>query len=218
MLADPAALHAVVAGREGVAAGIRPGGTLIEMSTVGPGAVRELSTLLPTGVGLLDAPVLGSISEAESGSLEIFVGGDEALVARWEPLLSELGRPLRAGPLGAGAAAKLVANAALLGTVSLLGETLALSDALGLDRDRAFEVLALTPLAAQSERRRPAIESGEYPPRFRLSLARKDADLIRDSAPARLELPEAVRRRFAEAEERGLGDADYSAVLRSILD
>jgi 3-hydroxyisobutyrate dehydrogenase/2-hydroxy-3-oxopropionate reductase len=81
-------------------------------------------------------------------------------------------------------------------------------------------VLAATPLDAQAERRRPAIDSGDYAPRFRLPLARKDADLVRASADAAgLDLPalEAARAHLAAAEAAGLGDEDYSAVLKHIL-
>jgi 3-hydroxyisobutyrate dehydrogenase-like beta-hydroxyacid dehydrogenase len=214
MVADPAALAEVTEGPEGVAAAA--GGTMIEMSTVGPAAVARLASALPEGAGLLDAPVLGSRAEAEAGSLRIFVGGPEPLVERWTPLLSVLGSPMHVGPLGAGAAAKLVANTTLVGTIGVLGEALALADGLGLSREKAFEVLASTPLAAQAERRREALEADEYPPRFALYLARKDADLVLE-AGGELRLTEAVRSWLAEAEEAGWGDRDYSAVLAWIL-
>jgi 3-hydroxyisobutyrate dehydrogenase-like beta-hydroxyacid dehydrogenase len=220
MVSDPHALRAVTEGPAGVAAGVGGSATVIEMSTVGPGAVSRLASMLPAGTGLLDAPVLGSISEAESGSLRIFVGGPASLVERWTPLLSALGSPIHVGPVGAGAAAKLAANVTLLGVLGVLGEALALAQGLGLSRDAAFEVLASTPLAAQAERRRPAIETGEYPARFRLSLARKDADLIADAARASgidLLLGEAVEKWFAGADDAGWGNQDYSTVLAWIL-
>jgi 3-hydroxyisobutyrate dehydrogenase-like beta-hydroxyacid dehydrogenase len=220
MVSDPLALRAVTEGPAGVAAGVGGSATVIEMSTVGPEAVSRLASVLPAGTGLLDAPVLGSISEAESGSLRIFVGGPASLVERWTPLLSALGSPIHVGPVGAGAAAKLAANVTLLGVLGVLGEALALAQGLGLSRDAAFEVLASTPLAAQAERRRPAIETGEYPARFRLSLARKDADLIADAARASgidLLLGEAVEKWFAGADDAGWGNQDYSAVLAWIL-
>jgi 3-hydroxyisobutyrate dehydrogenase/2-hydroxy-3-oxopropionate reductase len=103
--------------------------------------------------------------------------------------------------------------------LGVLGEALALADALGVSRDAVFEVLSKTPIAAQAERRRSALESGNYPPRFRLSLARKDAGLIVDAASAAgadLRLAAAVQTWMAEAEEAGLADADYSAVLAYI--
>jgi len=127
---------------------------------------------------------------------------------------------MHVGELGSGAAAKLVANSTLFAVICALGEAVALGEELGLSRDRIFDVLAATPLAAQAERRRQAIESGSYPPRFKLSLARKDAELVLAAAKEAgvdLRLAEAARTWFAEAEESGLGALDYSAVLARLL-
>jgi 3-hydroxyisobutyrate dehydrogenase-like beta-hydroxyacid dehydrogenase len=220
MVSDPTALWAVVKGPNGIAAAADGSLTAIEMSTVGPAAVAQLESLLPEGTGLLDAPVLGSLSEAEAGDLKIFVGGPEPLVNRWTPLLSVLGDPVHVGPLGSGSAAKLVTNSTLFGVLATLGEALALAQGLGLARDKTFEVLATTPLAAQAERRRAAVESGEYPRRFALSLGLKDLDLIAEAAAESgidLRVGAAARAWFAEAEAAGWGDRDYSAVLAWML-
>jgi 3-hydroxyisobutyrate dehydrogenase len=220
MVADPDALQSVTEGSSGLAAGAGPSVTVVEMSTVGPDAVSRLAAALPAQTGLLDAPVLGSVAEAEAGSLQIFVGGPEALAERWMPLLSVMGSPIHVGRLGAGASAKLVANATLLGVLGVLGEALALAQALGLSRRAAFDVLAATPLAAQAERRRPSIESGSFPARFALSLARKDAELIGNAAVAGgvdLRVLAAVREWLVDAQEAGWGDQDYSALLAWML-
>jgi 3-hydroxyisobutyrate dehydrogenase-like beta-hydroxyacid dehydrogenase len=172
MLANPAALREVTKG-------IEPK-VLIEMSTVGPDAIHELAKSIPN---LLDAPVLGSRSEAEQGTLHVFVGGPQELFERHQSLLATLGTVHHVGELGAGASAKLVANSTLFGTLGLLGEALRLAQRLGLSREAAFEVLATTPIAAQAERRRAALDANDYPPRFALSLARKDADLVTAAAP-----------------------------------
>ncbi|MGK5441454.1 NAD(P)-dependent oxidoreductase [Micromonospora sp. URMC 105] len=219
MLSGPAALQEVVEGPQGIAAGATDSTTLAEMSTVGPPAVRRLAAMLPDGVGLLDAPVLGSVTEAESGSLRIFVGGPEELAQRWMPLFGALGSPMHVGPLGAGAAAKLVANSTLFGVLAVLGEALALADGLGLPRDIAFNVLSGTPVGAQADRRRPAIESDDFPLRFALSLAHKDADLVvaaAESANVEMPVAAAARQWVVAAQEAGLGDRDYSAVLAHI--
>jgi 3-hydroxyisobutyrate dehydrogenase-like beta-hydroxyacid dehydrogenase len=220
MLADPAALWAVVEGPEGIAAGVDNSTTVIEMSTVGPAAVSRLALLLPPEKGLLDAPVLGSLLEVEAGSLQIFVGGPEALVERWTPVFSALGTPLHVGPLGAGAAAKLVANSTLFGSVTVLGEAVALAQGLGLSPETTFEVLAATPVAGQAERRREAIETGEYLIRFPLSLAVKDADLVAEAAAGagvELRAAAAARSWLADAAEAGWSDRDYAEVLAWIL-
>src|SRR6266480_2455207 len=219
MVADPRALTDVTEGPEGVAAGVGEGTTVIQMSTVGPESVSRLASLLPEEA-LLDSPVLGSVSEVEAGTLNVFVGGRPELVRRWTPLLSTLGTTVHVGPVGAGTAAKLIANTTLVGVIGVLGEALALADGLGLSREAAFDVLGKTALAGQAERRRSAIDSGEYPPRFALYLARKDADLILEAAArtgTELRLTSAAGEWLADAEEAGLGEADYSAVLARIL-
>jgi 3-hydroxyisobutyrate dehydrogenase/2-hydroxy-3-oxopropionate reductase len=126
---------------------------------------------------------------------------------------------MHVGPLGSGAAAKLVANTTLFGTLTVLGEALALADGLGLERDVAFDVLAMTPLGAQAERRRPALESGEFPLRFELALAAKDLRLIRQAAAEAgvdVRTLEAALAWFEQATSEGWGDRDYSAILARI--
>src|SRR5437870_2015559 len=221
MVTDPAALHAITEGPDGIVTGVGGSATAIEMSTVGPEAVARLASVLPDGVGLLDAPVLGSRSEAEAGSLHIFVGGPASLFEQWQPLLAHLGSPIHVGPVGAGAAAKLVANSTLFGTIGVLGEALALADALGLSRNTAFDVLSRSPLGEQAERRREAIEAGDYRPRFPISLAHKDAELVAAAAAASridLRLAEAARSWLADADTASWGERDYAAVVAWILE
>jgi 3-hydroxyisobutyrate dehydrogenase-like beta-hydroxyacid dehydrogenase len=221
MVADPQALQEVTEGPNGVAAGASEATTLIQMSTVSPAAVKRLESVLePTGAGLLDSPALGSLTEVESGTLTIFAAGPDELVERWTPLLSVLGSVLRLGSVGAGTAAKLVANSTLLGVMTVLGEALALAKRLGLPQDVAFDVLAATPVGPQAERRRSAIETGEFPLRFALSLALKDAELIREAAEAtgvELKVALAAREWLEEAAEASWRDKDYSAILAWML-
>lgn len=220
MVADPAALAAVSEGADGIAAGASASTVVVQMSTAGRAAVERLAAALPEGAQVLDAPVLGSLVEAESGTLRIFAGGPAELVERLEPVLSRLGSVLHVGDVGAGSAAKLVANGTLFAVLGALGEALALAEGLGLERDVAFQVLAATPLAAQAERRRPAIESGEYPPRFELALALKDANLVAEAAAqagVELRVGEAARSWLADADASGLGRRDYAAALERIL-
>jgi len=220
MVADPRALVDVTEGTDGVVGGLGEGTTLIQMSTVGPDSTSRLAALLPAGA-LLDSPVLGSVAEVESGTLSVFLGGAPEPVEHWLAVLSTLGTVFHLGPVGAGTAAKLVANTTLVGVIGVLGEALALAERLGLSRDAAFEVLGKTALAGQAERRRSAVESGKCPPRFALYLARKDADLILEAAAKtglELRLTKAADEWLAEAENAGLGDKDYSAVLARILE
>jgi 3-hydroxyisobutyrate dehydrogenase-like beta-hydroxyacid dehydrogenase len=218
MVADPAALQAVTEGSDSVATGADESTLVVNMSTVGPAAVRRLADVLPDHVPVLDAPVLGSLPEAESGSLTIFVGGAAPDLERAMPVLQQLGSPIHVGALGAGSAAKLIANFTLFGVLAVIGEAIAAADALGLARGAAFEVLEATPVAAQAERRRPAIEADEYPARFALELASKDAELLGEAAEGLdLRVLEAARSWLSDARAAGRGEQDYAAMLAQIL-
>lgn len=186
------------------------------LAKAGASAVARLAEVLPPGAQLLDAPVLGSVTEAASGKLRIFVGGPEPVVERCTPLLRLLGSSLHVGELGAGTAAKLIANNVLFGVLGVLGESLVLGETLGLAPDVLYQVLAATPLAAQAERRRPLIEADGYPARFAPALARKDADLVAAVAGDHgldLGLTAAARDRLAGVESAGRAGQDYSALL-----
>jgi 3-hydroxyisobutyrate dehydrogenase-like beta-hydroxyacid dehydrogenase len=216
MLTDEGALEQVVGGEEGVARGIRDGSVLVDMSTVGPEAVRRLRSSVPEGVAVLDAPVLGSTPQAEAGQLSVFVGGPREAYERVEEVLGVLGSPRHVGGLGSGAALKLVLNSTLGAVLVGVGEALALADALGLDPAVTLDALEGAPVGATVKRKRQMIESGSYPSQFRLSLASKDLRLVTEAAERAglsLELAALARRSFEEAERRGRGDEDYSALI-----
>ncbi|MQS34798.1 NAD(P)-dependent oxidoreductase [Streptomyces katsurahamanus] len=218
LVADDQALADVVQGPDGIAAGAAAHpAAVIQMSTVSHALSRRLADQLPAGAALLDAPVMGSPDAVEEGRATVFAGGTPQDVESWRPVLADVGQVLVTGPVGSATAAKLVANSSLFGTVALLGESVALGQALGLDPDTVFGVLAATPLAAQAERRRPSLEKDRYPPRFSLGLAAKDAELILDAARAQgvnLRIGSAVRAWIADAETRGYGAQDYTVLLR----
>jgi 3-hydroxyisobutyrate dehydrogenase-like beta-hydroxyacid dehydrogenase len=144
MVSDPAALAAV---SDGIVAGAKPGSTIVQMSTVGVAAVQRLESALPNGVELLDAPVLGSLAEVEEGRLFIFADGSDEVVARLSPTLSTLGTVVPVGGVGAGSAAKLVANFSLISVLAALGEAFALGRHVGLTDQALFDVLAASPRA-----------------------------------------------------------------------
>ncbi|MER5306113.1 NAD(P)-dependent oxidoreductase [Streptomyces lasiicapitis] len=185
MLAGPEALGRVA---DAIVPGLRAGVTWVEMSTVGPDAVRELGERMPDGATLVDAPVMGSTDKAAAGELGILAGGDAAAV---EPLLASLGAVTRTGPLGSGAALKVVVNTAVLGGVALVAEAMALADALGLDEQVARGALARGPLAGAVAR---AFADDVH---FGNDLAVKDVALATDAA--RLPAMEAVRAHYEAA-------------------
>jgi 3-hydroxyisobutyrate dehydrogenase-like beta-hydroxyacid dehydrogenase len=170
MLADPAAVREVVAA---LAPALRPGQTLIESSTIGPDALREVAVLLPDGVTLVDSPVMGSVDKAEAGGLSLLVGGDADPVM---PLLELFGTVTRTGGTGTGAALKIVLISAVVAGVTMIGEAMTLADAFGLPEDLVKSSMAASPVAGIAAR---AFSQDTL---YQVHLAAKDVALATASA------------------------------------
>lgn len=216
ILADEPAVREVV---EALASALAPGAVVVEMSTIGPGPLPELSDLLAArGCSLVDAPVSGSVALAASGELTAMVGGDDADVARVRPVLEALtSRVFELGSLGAGATTKLAVNTVIYALNEAVAEALVLAERAGLDRSRVYDVFAASAIAAPFVHyRRQAFEAPEtVPVALRLVLAAKDLRLALELAAAvghtmpQAELDLAVVEAAAAA---GYGDDDVSAV------
>ena len=219
MLTDRDAVERVAFGHDGLAMALEPRQTLIEMSTIGPDAVRSVAERLPDGVEMVDAPVRGSVQQAADGSLIILVGASDTAFERVRPILESLGTIHRVGDLGAGAAMKLVANSTIGATMAAFGEALALGEALGLDRSVLLDVLSETPIGTTVKGKRANVESGSYPANFKLALALKDMRLVADAAQRAgrtLRVANGTLDWYETADAEGAGALDYSAVVATI--
>jgi len=219
MLATPEALEQVLFGADGLAPALSPGQVLIDMSTVGPGEVRSAAARLPKGAAFVDAPVRGSVPQATSGRLDIFVGATDQDYERVRPILETLGSVRHTGGPGSGAAMKLVANLALGAAMVTLGEALSLGESLELQRHVLLDVLADSPIGPIVKAKRANVESGQFPPSFKLRHAAKDLRLVRETAAAKgrdLKQARANRAWLDEAAEHGAADLDFSSVVATI--
>src|SRR2546421_186712 len=91
MVTDDDALAAIARGPGGILAGLGPGKVYVDMSTVSPKTSRELSAQVSElGARMLDAPVSGSLPQAEAGTLAIMVGGEGEAFALVEPLHKDI--------------------------------------------------------------------------------------------------------------------------------
>jgi 3-hydroxyisobutyrate dehydrogenase-like beta-hydroxyacid dehydrogenase len=170
MLSDPTAVSEVVAA---IAPALRPGTTLIEASTIGPAALREVAGLLPSSVTLVDAPVMGSQDRAASGDLLLLVGGDLSAV---RPILEVFGTVTHCGASGTGAALKVVVIGAVVAGVTVIAEAMALADALNLSEQLVVDALTHGPLAGIAGR---AFAQGSL---YQVRLAAKDVALATSTA------------------------------------
>ena len=135
--------RAVLTGRRGVLAGCSPGDLVVVLSTVHPDTVGELAAAAADrGVALVEAPITGQGERSvRDGSVWVLLGGDDAPVARAEPVLSRFaGRVLRTGPLGSAAAAKVAHNVMVYLSYLATSEALDFARALGVSADLVVEV------------------------------------------------------------------------------
>src|SRR5690606_33050790 len=216
-LADDAAVEAVYRGGSGLAAGVRDGTVVLEMSTVAPATVRAVEPLVTAAGGtLLDAPVSGSVPVVQRGELTIMVGGDPAALDRARPVLAAFARQVfHLGALGAGATVKLAVNSIVHALNQAVAEALVLAEKAGVDRAKAYEVFANSAAPFVLYKQQAFLHPETTPPAFLLDLAAKDLELITALAAevgARMDLTEAGRRLMDEARAAGLGRSDMSVL------
>jgi 3-hydroxyisobutyrate dehydrogenase-like beta-hydroxyacid dehydrogenase len=216
MLADGTAVSAV-AGE--LLAAARPGLVWIEMSTIGPDLVRELTN---GEVTVLDAPVSGSVASAEAAALTTVVGGDRAAFDRVRPVLAAMtSSQLWLGPSGAGAAMKLALNGIVAATTEAVSEALVLAERSGIERAAAYEAIATSAVGSRFvEYKRDAfLAPADVPVAFTLELMQKDLALHLALARAlRVHVPAvaAADQMLTVARASQGDDADLAAVVEAL--
>jgi 3-hydroxyisobutyrate dehydrogenase len=149
---------------DGVLAGLKPGGIVIDCSTAIPSStVRVAAAVEKAGGRFLDAAMTRTPKEAEEGRLNLIVGGDRDLFETCEPLLRCFAENIvHAGPVGSGHKLKLLHNFVSLGFSAVLAEAAACARRAGVDPEVFVEVLAKGGGdGVILGRLRPYIESGD---------------------------------------------------------
>jgi 2-hydroxymethylglutarate dehydrogenase len=206
-------------GRPGLVAGARQGDVVIDLSTVSPGSTRRLAARAAEhGLRLVDAPVSGSVSGAQAGTLAIMVGAPAADIEPYQPVLRAIGTSIFClGELGRGNILKLLNNLVALTNQAVLCEAMALADRLGVPRQMVGDVLSKSSGASFIlERKLAALVKHDYRPGFFVDLARKDLGLAIDlagSADSRVALATHAWELYGEASEAGFGRLDSSGLL-----
>lgn len=228
MIADDEAVREVALGERGALAAARRGAVLIDMSTVSPEINRSVAQAARgRGVDVLDAPVSGSVPQAQQGTLVIFAGGDQAVFDRCRPLIETMGQHVfYMGHSGAGNAMKLVVNTLLGVEMQAIAEALTLGEKAGLDRARLLDVLGQTTVIAPAHKAKlDNARKNDYPANFAVGMMHKDFGLILDEAtrlsvpmPATAAAAQMSGAELAAAERRagrgGNTEEDFSAVIR----
>ncbi|HZT97463.1 MAG TPA: NAD(P)-dependent oxidoreductase [Chloroflexota bacterium] len=221
-LADNAAVSAVMTGTEGVLRGLRSGSVVVDLSTISPRVSQEMARHVQSAGGaMLDTPVSGSTPQAEQGTLNIMIGGDEETYRRCDEILAVLGKHrFYLGPNGMGLVMKLAVNTMLGLGAQGLAEAMALGRKSGLDKDRMLDTLSQMAVVSPSQKQKiENARSDDYTPAFPLEHMDKDFGLIAElamdnhvfmpSTAAAHELTKAAR-------SRELTEQDFSVVVQLV--
>jgi 3-hydroxyisobutyrate dehydrogenase-like beta-hydroxyacid dehydrogenase len=217
MVSDDTALQAITTGPTGILAGLSPGKIYIDMSTVSPDAsVRVAERVRRLGARMLDAPVAGSIPQAEAGALMVMVGGDAHVFRLAEPVLRRLGRVVRIGVNGQGALLKLSINISLAAQVLAFCEALLLAERGGINSRLAAEVMSAAAIGSPMlQRCVPLILDLPERAWFDVDLMHKDIRLaLESSVGLETPLPSAATTEvlLAKARELGYGGRDVASL------
>lgn len=223
MLPDGKVVQEVLTRAEGQALlkSLKRGAVCIDMSSSEPLLTRETGAELARhGLTLVDAPVSGARTRAESGTLAIMIGcGSEEVLEKVRPLLAAMGSQLFVlGGLGNGHAMKAINNIIAGSTMVAVAEGLALGGNFGLDAKTMVDVLNastgrsfVTELVAKEH-----VVTGKFATGFQLGLLAKDVRIAADlGEQIALDLPlfRLTRERFALAREQEGATADSSRAI-----
>ncbi|MDE1149144.1 MAG: NAD(P)-dependent oxidoreductase [Azospirillaceae bacterium] len=221
MVADDRASDAVWLNAEtGALAGLKAGALAVECSTVSPDwAVRLAAAVTAKGGAFVEAPVVGSLPQAQSGQLIILAGGEDAAFASARPVLAPLASAVHhLGPVGRGAVLKLAVNTLLASQLAVWAEMLGFLGKTGLEPGQALDIMATLPVAspAAANYARQML-AGDFEVRFPIDLMAKDlryATAKADAAHADTPLADATLATLNRAREDGFGAQNVSALIK----
>ena len=166
----------------------------------------------------IDAPVSGGQAGAENGKLAIMLGGDEAPIARLEPVIWTYAKAIkRIGPPGSGQIAKMCNQICIAGVVQGLAEAVHFAKRSGADTEAIYQ--AISQGAAQSwqmDNRWATMVEGEFDFGFAVDWMRKDLGLVLEEAEANgagLAMTQMVDDFYAEVQQMGGRRWDTSSLV-----
>ena len=150
MVTNTAALESVVAGNDGILAGLSNGKVFIDMSTVSPKASRDIATQVSVkGATMLDCPVSGSVITLEQGQVSLMVGGDAATFEKVKPILLNIGPKVNhVGVNGLAVTMKIAVNLSLAVQMLAFSEGVLIAEKSGIDRETAVQVMLNSVIAS----------------------------------------------------------------------
>ncbi|RNL54287.1 NAD(P)-dependent oxidoreductase [Pedobacter jejuensis] len=217
MVSDDEAISQIFTNENGLLSDNTTGKIIINMSTVSPGVSIEMAQLCKEkGNFYLDAPVSGSVKQAETGTLVIMVGGEEKPYHLAKSILEKLGKlVMHVGAIGSGNNAKLAINSLLALYAQGLAETILFAKDKGIETADLLNLISNAAIGnVFTKIKGDAILSDNYKAAFALKHIVKDLKLAQAEGLA-TPLAQTALNTFANAEEQ-FGEEDIISVVKAI--
>ncbi len=223
MVPDTPDVEQALFGAGGVAAGLRPGTLVIDMSSISPVATKQFAARINAlGCDYVDAPVSGGEVGAKQASLTIMVGGPDAAVARAMPLFQAMGKNIThiGAENGTGQTCKVANQIMVALNIQAAAEALVFAARAGADPAKVRAALmggfaSSRVLEIHADR----MINGTFNPGFRIRLHQKDLNLALSAArELGVSLPNTAtaQQMFSSVTAHGGADLDHSAMVKAI--
>ncbi|XP_061080236.1 cytokine-like nuclear factor N-PAC isoform X4 [Conger conger] len=222
-VSDPKAAQDLVLGPSGVLQGIRPGKCYVEMSTVDPETITELSRVITSRGGrFLEAPVSGSQQLSNDGMLVILAAGDRSVYEDCSSCFQAMGKTsFFLGEAGNAAKMMLVLNMVQGSFMATIAEGLTLTQATGQLQQTFLDILCQGQMASIFlDQKCQNILQGNFKPDYYLKHIQKDLRLaisMGDSVNHPTPMAAAANEVYKRAKALDQSDNDMSAVYRAYI-
>ena len=215
VVADPTAVEEVL---NRILPKLGPGKVVIQSSTIDAASSARFASLVAArGARYLAAPFTGSKPAAEQRQTIFYLGGDAALVKELEPLLSLISaHRFLIGTNEQACTLKLAMNLNLAAQMEALSEALTMTRRAGVTDAVFFDAMGKNAgYSGLTKLKEPKLKAGDFAPQFSVKHMSKDMRLAMHSPEgAGLPVLGTVRAALHAAEARGLGDEDFSALIK----
>jgi 3-hydroxyisobutyrate dehydrogenase len=196
---------------DGLMAGLRPSGRLVDLTTSSPVLAERIAREADLrGGGALDAPVSGGDRGAREATLSIMVGGAERDFEHVLPLFQRMGKNVvHQGPAGSGQHCKMCNQMAIAGMMMGVCEAFAYARRSGLNPETVLRSLSTGAAASWTlSNLVPRMLSGDWESGFAIRHFIKDLGIALESAREiglRTPSTELAWKLYRELAERGTG-------------
>lgn len=193
---------------------------VVQSSTIDPKSSEEFKKMVEgQGAAYVEAPFTGSLPAAEKRELIFYIGGHSSAIARAQPYLAKLSKKVIViGNERQAATIKLAMNLQIASAMEAMSEALSIARSSGITDETFYDAFKLNAsysgLAALKE---PKLRNKDYSPQFSIKHMAKDLRLLRQEfSGSHAPFLETLQHVFSSAQEAGLSDEDFSALIKLI--